>query len=894
MPVELMITPHGRATVDPSSADPAEPLGRRVTSAFALGDAHGLLHLATTELTSHLPPGLAFGRSFARVYLTKLCQTPGLDESTPLPPVPPPDEKELEELAGQSPAVKGAEYLTPDVLLYWWEGLDALVRKQISQTSGGAAAFLKEQNPVWRMVGRVTFHLAENKADANFPFAFLATYAGKMSGRARVVHQPLAHALQEYAGGKNRSALLALLTPVQRAADRVPWVRELVDSQDVYHPLAWSPREAYQFLKDVPLLEESGLVVHVPDWWRSTRPPRPVVNVTVGSKESRLGADAVLDFSVGVTVDGSAVSDEELASIRESTGGLVLLKNKWVEVDKEKLDQALTHWKEVEAQARDGGVSFFEGMRLMSGATLDTDAAATPARADREWSGIHADAVLEKTLAELREPATLRGGPPPGLHAELRPYQLTGVNWLRFMTRLSLGACLADDMGLGKTIQVLAMLLHIKERFGNERTYPSLLVIPASLIGNWKAEAVKFAPSLSVVYAHPSESKVDTEPDLAGVDLVVTTYGMLTRTEWIQKRTWRLVILDEAQAIKNSGTRQTKAVKELNAGSRVALTGTPVENRPSDLWSLFDFLNPGLLGTAKQFTSFLKKASDDDDKNPYGPLRMLVRPYILRRLKTDKKIIADLPDKTEVTAYCGLTARQIALYEQVVESLQSGLKSSDGIKRKGIVLAALTRLKQVCNHPSQWTGDNSFDPVQSGKFHRLREIAAELNDRQEKVLVFTQFREMTGPLADFLATVFGRPGLVLSGQTAVSARRNLVEQFQADDGPPFFVLSIKAGGTGLNLTAASQVIHFDRWWNPAVENQATDRAFRIGQKKNVLVHKFVCRGTVEEKIDQMITDKIGLAKDLLDGEGESLLTEMSDDQLLRMVSLDVTKAADAV
>ena len=599
-------------------------------------------------------------------------------------------------------------------------------------------------------------------------------------------------------------------------------------------------------------------------------------------------------FRSGVTVDGSAISDEELAAIRESTGGLVLLRNKWVEVDKEKLDQALTHWKEVESQSRDGGVSFFEGMRLMSGATLDGDAAATPARQDKEWSGIRADAVLEKTLAELRDPATIRGGPPPGLHAELRPYQLTGVNWLRFMTRLSLGACLADDMGLGKTIQILSLLLYIKDRFGNERTFPSLLVIPASLIGNWKAEAEKFAPTLSVHYAHPSETKVDTEPELAGVDLVITTYGMLTRTEWIKKRTWRIAILDEAQAIKNSGTRQTKAVKDLDASSRVALTGTPVENRPSDLWSLFDFLNPGLLGSAKQFSSFLKKASDDDDKNPYGPLRTLVRPYILRRLKTDKKIIADLPDKTEVTAYCGLTARQIALYEQVVESLQAGLKSSDGIKRKGIVLAALTRLKQVCNHPSQWTGDNAFDPAQSGKFHRLREIATELNDRQEKVLVFTQFREMTGPLADFLGTVFGRPGLVLSGQTAVSARRKLVEDFQREDGPPFFVLSIKAGGTGLNLTQASQVIHFDRWWNPAVENQATDRAFRIGQKRNVLVHKFVCRGTVEEKIDQMIKDKIGLAKDLLDGEGESLLTEMSDDQLIRMVSLDVTKAADAV
>jgi non-specific serine/threonine protein kinase len=450
-------------------------------------------------------------------------------------------------------------------------------------------------------------------------------------------------------------------------------------------------------------------------------------------------------------------------------------------------------------------------------------------------------------------------------------------------------------MGLGKTMQVLALLIVLGRGDAQERRRASVIVAPASLLANWQAEASRFAPGLRTVVAHPSalpaaELRVLDADTLRAVDLVITSYGTLVRTAALTSIPWRLAVLDEAQAIKNSTTKQARAVKQLDARARVVLTGTPVENRVGDLWSIFDFLNPGLLGTSAEFARFTKQLASDPHAS-YGPLRDLVRPYILRRLKTDRAIIADLPDKTEMKAFCPLTRRQAALYQRSVTELAAALASSDGIARKGVVLAFLMRFKQICNHPSHWLGDGVWAEADSGKMARLREIAEVIAARQEKALVFTQFREVTAPLAAFLGSVFGRAGLVLHGETAVGKRQSLVRQFQEDERVPFFVLSLKAGGSGLNLTAASHVLHFDRWWNPAVENQATDRAFRIGQTKNVVVHKFLCRGTVEEKIDDLIESKRQLSQDLLEGGGEMMLTEMKDEELLKLVALDLRAAS---
>lgn len=889
---ELTITPQGHLLVREAAS---EGTGRTVTAALAeayrQGPARGMFYSACEDMDAVLPPSFEFARSIGRLYLMTLCKSTTAEQSAALPAIPPPA-ADLERAVLRAPPMTGLEYLTPDVLAGWWRDLDAHVRAEVARHPGGAADYLRERDPRWRFVGRVTLHLAENKRDPAYPFAFLATFANGLTPQGKVRHEPLGRALQQYAGEQNREAMLTLLLPLSKAAESSALVRRLVDSGEVYHPLAWSAREAYEFLQAIPVLEASGLIVRVPDWWNARKPPRPQISVKIDAKNSSgIGVEAMLDFSVGVSLDGEALTPAEVVELLAASGGLVPLRGKWVEIDRKKLAEALDHWKAVELDVRQDGISFYEGMRLLAGAALvDRDPDDVQA-AVREWSGLHAGPALDAVLRGLRSPEAQTEVAPPGLTAELRPYQRTGYAWLRFIARLGLGGCLADDMGLGKTVQVIALVLDLKR---DGRGGASLLVVPASLIANWKAEMARFAPGLSFAVAHPSEAGGgDVGPDTAdSVDLVVTTYGMLVRTEWMRRHRWRLAVLDEAQAIKNSGTKQTRAVKELTAGSRVAMTGTPVENRLSDLWSLFDFLNPGLLGTGKQFGAFVKRLQSADPPS-FEPLRQLVRPYILRRLKTDRRVIADLPDKTEVNAYCALSRHQAALYQKAVDDLAAQLHGADGIKRRGVVLSQLMRLKQICNHPAQATGTNDYTPDRSGKFRRLAEIAEEIASRQEKALVFTQFREITDPLADYLATVFGRPGLVLHGGTGVKRRKDLVDQFQREGGPPFIVLSLKAGGTGLNLTAAAHVIHFDRWWNPAVENQATDRAFRIGQQKNVLVHKFICRGTVEEQIDEMIERKRQVAGEAVGGDevGEALLTEMDNDTLLRFVQLDLRQVA---
>jgi len=904
MSIHLAVTPSGRIIVVESPEDDRDAvapstettsdarLKKRIARAFSAGQAEGLFTLAAERTDWTSAPEFGFWRDFAARYLTQRCHTPELGGG-PITEVAAPASAELTTFLADVPPMQGGEYLTEGVLGGIWDDLDSWVRNQAAGHRDGLRGFLKDRASLWHQVGRVCFHLAENSRDPEYPFAFLATYAPSVRHGTRIQYQPLSKALREYAGAKNKKALVKLLSPVQLASEKSGLIKELLETGDLYQPLAWTPREAYRFLKDVPELEESGVLVRMPDWWKKR--PRPRVGVSIGEKrQKRFGADAMLDFRVQLALGDQELTQAEWQQLMQADEGLVLLKGQWVEVDHARLNEALEHWKQVEKHAGDG-ISFVEGMRLLAGAPQDLSHDGDGDAEHREWSFVHAGEWLGKVLDEMRDPGGVEDFTSAAdLRATLRAYQKTGVGWLAFLTRLGLGACLADDMGLGKTIQVLALLAARKNKRGAR---PSLLVVPASLLANWKSEMERFTPTLRATFVHPSETPKDElarmadGPDKAvrNVDAVLTTYAMLQRQAWLQDLRWHLVVIDEAQAVKNPAARQTKAVKRLQADARIALTGTPVENRLSDLWSIFDFLCPGLLGSQKKFKEFVK-ALNAREQHRYAPLRRLVQPYILRRLKTDKRVIDDLPDKTEVRAFCGLEKRQAAFYAKMVDEMAAALENLDGMKRRGLVLAYLMRFKQLCNHPSQLLGDGNYRPADSGKFARLAEICDEIASRQEKALVFTQFKEMTDPLAGFLADVFHRSGLVLHGSTTVKRRKQLVDQFQREDGPPFFVLSLRAGGTGLNLTQASHVIHFDRWWNPAVENQATDRAFRIGQHRNVLVHKFVCRGTIEEKIDTLIEEKTQLADDILEGGAEKMLTEMSDTELVRLVALDIDRA----
>ena len=892
------LTPHGRLQLEEREDAPAlaPDLTERLTAAFDRGTGPGLLQLGAGEVGQVLPPALAYWRDFGTRYVTAVCSVPDLEEGRRKLSIPAPPPEDLEALAFAAPVMTGAEYLSAAVLEGLWQRVDEAFRDALAAADEPVQEFLKGLNPAWNLVGRVHFHLAENRKDEAAPFAFLATYTDRLSAHAKAQHLPLGQALRQYAGAEAREKLLNLLLPVQRAAETCPWLRRMVETGELFHPLRWQPADAFQLLRDIPALEGAGVVVRAPAGWCGRRPPRAQVMAKVGGQPpSALGLQTVLDFEVGLCVDGAPLSVDEMRQLLAGAGGLAMIRGRWVEVDPEKLRRMLDRYQEIQRAARTDGVSFAQAMRMLSGAEIaDREG---PTEAEAEWAQAVAGPWLAEALKGLRSPealAALTLGPDE-LRTPLRPYQELGVRWLHLLARLGLGGCLADDMGLGKTVQVLALLLLLRRQEGTERK-PSLLLAPASLLANWAAEIQRFAPGLRAVIAHPSAMSADTlrsfpGDSLAGLDLVITSYGSLLRLPWLATCEWDLLVLDEAQAIKNPEARQTRAAKQIQARVRFALTGTPVENRLSDLWSIFDCLNPGLLGSAKAFTALTRRLSERAH-NPYGPLRELVRPYILRRLKTDRRVIADLPDKTEMKAFCPLSRRQAALYQQAVEELTAQLEGADGIQRKGVVLAALMRLKQICNHPSQWLGDGAWAEADSGKWARLREIAEVIAGRQEKVLVFTQFREVIPPLAAFLGGVFGRPGLVLHGETEVRKRKELVRQFQEDEAVPFFLLSLKAGGSGLNLTAASHVVHFDRWWNPAVENQATDRAFRIGQTRNVLVHKFVCRGTVEEKIDQLIESKKQLSRDLLEGGAETLLTELADDELLRLVALDIHAAIE--
>ena len=861
--------------------DPSSTKGRR-EAVIAMEDAiykqyledpyAALFSLGCTNGIHALSPSLVFLARVATKFIERLAQTVDV-ESTREDAVITATDEDVSILMAQVPFALGAEFITDNWIKDAFYRLKQVFVREIAIYPGSVDSYLRDRGAKVAVVGRVFFHLVENRKDESFPFAFLATYSTEQAKAKKPsrTHTPLQNALLEYKG--QDELLLKLLSTVSSAAEQSGLLSGLVESGELFSPLRFSSNEAYTFLQEVPLYEECGILCRIPDWWKK-KSSGLTLAVSVGNREpAKLGIDSLLEFEPGLYLGEERITEEELRALLAETSGLHFIKGKWVEVDSEKLQATLAAYEKAKELAQSGGYTFAEAMRL----ELNL----------RQTLGVEEDQVtievtngewLREVIDKLTRPVLIQDvAPGDDFKATLREYQQEGLNWLKLMQDLGFGACLADDMGLGKTVQVIALLEQMR------KTNPGkvLLIIPASLMGNWQKELVRFAPKIKYQAIYSTKDDFDLASD--DESLIITTYGLATRLEELQAIEWDLIILDEAQAIKNPGTKQTKAIKQLSGKARIALTGTPIENRLADLWSLFDFLNCGLLGSAKEFKAVTKSLGNNG--LDYSKLRQMISPFVLRRLKTDKSIIADLPDKIELKAYTGLSKKQVVLYQKLVAELEENLQSAEGIGRKGLVLASIMKAKQICNHPDQYLGQSSFSAQHSGKFEMLKDICETIVEKRERILVFTQFREMIGPLAELLTTIFGREGLVLHGETPVKKRAELVDRFGAAEYIPFMVLSLKAGGVGLNLTAANHVIHFDRWWNPAVENQATDRAFRIGQQKNVMVHKFVTSGTIEEKIDAMIEEKSQLAEDILASSGEGWITELDNKELMDLFTL---------
>ena len=844
---------------------------------FKADKYRALFHLGFLERAEWFSPSLEYLHHIAELLIRKISQQADLEISRDSVHVDLQND-EIERLKDEVPFAIGMEYIDADWVRRLWEVLLTVFRTEIRDYDGTVNRYFAEYNSNINVAGRVFFHLVENKED-QFPFAFMATYSTKTVKSKRAVHTPLKNALEEFKGEEKK--LLNLISTVIKTAERSSFISELMESGELFSPLKLTIDEAYIFLKEIPLYEEAGIMCRVPDWWRkSSNSIR--LSITVGEKEpSRVGLDAIMDFSPTLKIGDESLTEKELREFLNMAEGLIQYKGKWVEVSNNKLKALLQAFDKVKVLAEEGALSLGDAMRLeLNGNELlnipadETEVSVT----NGQWL---------KTMKEnLTHPAAMRPVTTvPSFHGALRPYQRNGYQWLYQMSGMRLGACLADDMGLGKTVQMIAYLEYARVHSGGH----ALLILPASLIGNWQKEIDKFAPEMPYQILHKSELKAKEEIQIKeDYFLSITTYGMAVRLETLRNRKWDYLILDEAQAIKNPGTKQTKAIKQIPAEMRIAMTGTPIENRLGDLWSLFDFLNQGLLGTAKEFTDFTKGLGDH--AGGYMRLRKMIQPFILRRMKTDKNIIQDLPDKWEMNSYTTLSKKQVILYQQLIRQLDEKLMDAEGMARKGLILSSIMKFKQICNHPDQYVGREEFKPEQSGKFEQLREICATIREKRERVLVFTQFREMTEPISDFLAGIFGKKGFVLHGGTPVKRRNEIVTEFNGEQYIPYMVLSLKAGGVGLNLMAANHVIHFDRWWNPAVENQATDRAFRIGQTKNVMVHKFVTKGTIEEKIDTILEEKRKLSGDILSKDGEQWITEYSNEELMKLFALGGDKA----
>lgn len=663
----------------------------------------------------------------------------------------------------------------------------------------------------------------------------------------------------------------------------IPIERSLYDAVPIECKL--SMEEAYSFLRESAyFLKEKGFGIIAPAWWKKPsklsvklKDKNHVTNSNLAAK-STFNMDTILEYDWKLALDGNEISEKEFERISSLKVPFINLRGQWVQVD---MDQIKTLSKMKLNKGLNGKIQVGELLRLNLSEEEIIPGVSVDNIDNQEAVGHFFEKLFNlNNIEEVNIPLGFRG--------TLREYQKRGFSWLTFLRNHGIGACLADDMGLGKTVQSICLLLYEREKGLTDK--PTLIICPTSVVGNWEKEIEKFAPNLKHAIHHGNSrwSYENFSEEIHKNEVVITTYALIVRDkELFQKEEWAGIILDEAQNIKNSSSKQTQYIKALKAEYKVALTGTPVENRLSDLWSIMDFLNKGYLYNWSTFRSeFAVPIERDGDPKKSSKLRKIISPFVLRRLKTDASIIKDLPDKIETKEYAPLTKEQATLYQAVVKDCLNKIDSSEGIQRRGLIIASLTKFKQICNHPVQFLKDNGDIEGRSGKLERLLEMLEVVIEEGDRSLVFTQFAEMGHILKAELEKKLGVRTLFLHGGTSRKKREELINIFQDDSKEPMvFILSLKAGGLGLNLTKANHVFHFDRWWNPAVENQATDRAFRIGQLKNVHVHKFICMGTLEEKIDEMLERKQALAESIV-STNENWISEMTNEELKELFILE--------
>jgi superfamily II DNA or RNA helicase len=784
---------------------------------------------------------------------------------------------------------------------------DGIDRQDLVRRVRGWVAALEERGPSaqWRLLLRLVEPLALAPADADpdpEDTAWTLTLHMQSVDRSVIVlDAPDIYLLPGESAtimgrriDRPQELLLAELARATRICPRLETALENARPAS----LRLTTREAYEFLREYrPLLLEQGFGVEVPAWWDSPQArlgvrlrldPLPIDSNTrapggtAPAGRTQVGLTVLVGYQWEIAVGDITLSLSEFEQIAARRTSLLRLGGRWVEVRPEDVQAVIRFIRENPG----GQMPLADAMRMAYASDL--------AGAGIPVVGMEAGGWLE---AFLNSEAAVRQLQPveasPSFRGMLRPYQQRGLAWLVFQETLGFGVCLADDMGLGKTVQLLALLAYERDHVPADERMPTLLLVPMSVVGNWIHETQRFCPDLTI-YVHHGPGRATGDDFLRRTreaDLVITTYALAARDhDLLEQQQWGRIVLDEAQCIKNPATRQSQAARALSARRRIALTGTPVENRLAELWSIMDFLNPGYLGSPGSFRAhFAVPIERLRDRRKAEQLKALIRPFVLRRLKSDPTIIADLPEKVESREYVHLTGEQASLYETYVRRTLGEVEEAEGMQRRGLVLAALVRLKQICNHPALLLGDPTgraaADVSRSGKCLRLLEMLDEVLAEGDQALVFTQFREMGVLLEGMIRRQFGRDVLFLHGGTTQPQRQAIIDRFQKADGSaPVLILSLRAGGVGLNLTAANHVFHFDRWWNPAVENQATDRAYRIGQTRTVQVHKFVVRGTLEERIDQMIESKTALAEQII-GAGEAWLSELSTDQLRDILTL---------